>query len=92
MMSFLSPGLALSLLISTAFGAAFHLWRGEGYTRLLRYLLAAWGGFALGQLVAWLSGWQFVVIGQVHLLEGIVGSLLLLILASWLDFRLPLEE
>lgn len=87
MMSLLSPGLALSILVSTACGAAFHAWRGEGYARLLRYLLAAWSGFALGQFVAWLAGWEFAAIGQVHVIEGWVGSMGVLILASWLKLK-----
>jgi hypothetical protein len=86
-MGLISPGMVLSILISTMCGAAFHAWRGDGYGRLLRYLLAAWAGFTLGQLAAWLSGWQFAMIGQVHLLEGVTGSLVLLLLASWLKLK-----
>jgi hypothetical protein len=87
MMSFVSPGVALSILISTACGAAFHAWRGEGYGKLLWYLLLAWVGFALGQLVAWLAAWQFVMVGEVHIVEGLVGSIMLLILASWIKLK-----
>ncbi len=87
MMSIVSPGVALSILISTACGAAFHAWRGEGYVKLLWYLLLAWIGFALGQLVAWLAAWRFVMIGEVHPIEGVIGSLVLLILASWIKLK-----
>jgi len=83
-MSLISPGLALSAVLSTAYGAVFHLWRGGGYGVLLRYLIAAWGGFALGQLAGWLGGWTFLMVGQVHMLEGTLGSGVLLIIASWL--------
>jgi ribose/xylose/arabinose/galactoside ABC-type transport system permease subunit len=83
-MSLISPGLALSVILATAYGAAFHLWRGGGYGMLVRYLLAAWCGFALGQLVGWLGGWEFVMVGQVHLLEGTLGSGLLMTIARWL--------
>jgi len=64
-MSLISPGLALAVILATTFGAVFHLWRGGGYGMLVRYLLAAWGGFALGQLVGWLGGWEFALVGQV---------------------------
>lgn len=87
MLELISPGLALSILISTACGAAFHAWRGEGYGRLVRYLLAAWLGFALGQLVGWLGGWEIGLIGHVHVAEGVAGSLLMLVLASWLKLK-----
>ena len=83
-MSLISPGLALSVLLATAIGAVFHLWRGGGYGMLVRYLLAAWGGFALGQLAGWLGGWEWAMVGQVHLLEGTLGSGLVLVIVHWL--------
>jgi hypothetical protein len=83
-MSLISPGLALSVLLATAYGAAFHLWRGGGYGMLVRYLLAAWGGFALGQLAGWLGGWELAMVGQVHVLEGTLGSGLVLVIVHWL--------
>ncbi len=83
-MSLLSPGLALCVLLATAYGAAFHLWRDGGYGMLVRYLLAAWGGFALGQLAGWLGGWEFAMVGQVHVLEGTLGSGVLLMIVRWL--------
>ena len=83
-MSLISPGLAMSALVATAYGAAFHLWRGGGFGMLLRYLIAAWAGFALGQVIGWLGGWEFVMLGQVHILEGTLGSIVLLLIAYWL--------
>jgi len=83
-MSLISPGLALSALVATAYGAAFHLWRGGGFGVLLRYLVAAWAGFAAGQVVGWLGGWEFLMLGQVHVLEGTLGSGALLMIAYWL--------
>jgi hypothetical protein len=80
----ISPGLAISALLATAYGAAFHLWRGGGFRNLARYLLAAWTGFALGQLVGWLGGWEFLMLGQVHVVEGTLGSAVLMVLAHWL--------
>ncbi len=83
-MSLISPGLALSALLATAYGAAFHLLRGGDYGRLARYMLAAWAGFALGQVAAWLAGWEFAMIGEVHVVEGTLGSLLLMVIVHWL--------
>ena len=51
---------------------------------LLRYLAAAWAGFAAGQVVGWLEGWEFLMLGQVHVLEGTLGSLVLMMLVYWL--------
>lgn len=83
-MSLISPSLALAVILATAYGAAFHLWRGGGYGMLVRYLLAAWGGFVLGQLVGWLGGWELAMVGQVHVLEGTLGSGVLLVIIHWL--------
>ncbi len=83
-MILISPGLAMSALLATAYGAAFHLWRGGGSRMLLRYLIAAWGGFALGQAIGWLGGWEVAMLGQVHVLEGTAGSLALMLIAYWL--------
>ena len=76
--------MVLSMLISTACGAAFHAWRGEGYGKLAWYLLAAGLGFALGQLAGWLIGWDIAMIGHVYMLEGLAGSLTMLVLSSWI--------
>ncbi len=84
-MSLISPGLAISALVATAYGAAFHLWRGGGLGMLLRYLIAAWAGFAVGQIAGWLGGWEFLMLGQVHVLEGTLGSLVLMMLVHWLS-------
>jgi hypothetical protein len=89
-MSLISPGLAISALIATAYGAIFHLWRGGGFGMLLRYLIAAWAGFALGQVMGWLGGWEFMMLGQVHVLEGTLGSVVLMLIAYWLIA--PLSE
>ena len=78
---FISPGLALLRFWQLPTARRFHLWRGGGYGMLLRYLVAAWGGFALGQLVGWLGGWELVMVGQVHVLEGTVGSGVVLMIA-----------
>ena len=83
-MSLISPGLAMSALVATAYGAVFHLWRGGGFGMHLRYLVAAWGGFALGQLIGWLGGWEFLMLGQIHVLEGTLGSVVLMFMMSWL--------
>jgi len=88
-MSLISPGLALAVILATAYGAAFHLWRGGGYGHLARYLLAAWVGFALGQAVGWLSGWPVGLVGQVYVLEATLGSAVFLVLMSWLSLPAP---
>ena len=80
----LSPPLILSLIIASAYAAFFNLWQGGSARDLLIYLLACWLGFAIGELVGDLLGLDILMIGQIHVLEGTVGSLVLLFLAKWL--------
>jgi hypothetical protein len=79
------PALVLATLLSTAYGAAFHLVAGGRVGRLLLYLAAAWAGFALGQVVG--AGWDNgpLHIGEVYLASATLGSWLALLLAHWLS-------
>lgn len=78
----MTPALVLSALISTAAGLIYHLVRGGGVQRILLFVIAAWIGFAVGQLIGSLLHSQLLVIGEVHVLEGLIGSLIALILAG----------
>jgi hypothetical protein len=76
------PALLLSGLISTAYGALFHLWRGGDVRRLALFLVAAWIGFGLGQLAGALIGWNGAMLGDVHFAEATVGSWLALLVVN----------
>jgi len=80
----LSPALALSAILASMYGCVFHLWRGKTLWELVLYLVASGLGFALGQIVGNRIGWDWLMLGQVHLLEASAGSILLLILVHWL--------
>ncbi len=80
----LSPPLILSILLSTAFAALFNLWQGGNQRDLVIYLVAAWLGFALGELLGdWLA-LDLLMIGQIHVVEASLACGLLLFLARWL--------
>lgn len=84
MSNLLSPPLVLSLIIASAYAAIFTLWQ-RGSTRdLLIYLLTCWLGFAIGELIGDAVGLDILMIGQIHVVEGTFGSILLLFLAKWL--------
>ncbi|MER3459439.1 MAG: hypothetical protein C4309_13125 [Chloroflexota bacterium] len=78
------PALVLAGLLSTAYGAAFHLVAGGGLRRLLLYIVAGWVGFALGQFAGVYGDTDPLRIGQVHVVSATLGSWLALILAHWL--------
>lgn len=81
----MSPALLLSIIVAVALGLAYHLWRGGGFARLLISIAAAWAGFAAGHLIGQLFGWQLVVIGELHMVEGLIGAMLVLVLVNRAD-------
>lgn len=79
------PTIILGFIISTLFGALFHLWRGGGAVRLLFYLLLGWVGFWLGQGFASKLGWTFDKLGPIHIGTASLGSILFLLAGYWLS-------
>lgn len=76
------PALLLSALLATAYGAAFHFWRGGDLRRLGLFLVAGWVGFGLGQLAGLLIDWNGAMLGEVHLVEATIGSLIALLVVN----------
>ncbi len=81
----ISPTLILGLIISTLYGAAFHLWRGGGIGRLIFYLILAWCGFWTGQFLASQLGLTLWSVGSLHLGFATLFSLLFLAVGYWLS-------
>ncbi|HIC94471.1 MAG TPA: hypothetical protein EYP09_09525 [Anaerolineae bacterium] len=84
MPALLSPPLVLSLVIASAYAAVFNLWQGGRAKKLPLHLVASWLGFGIGELAGDLLGLDVAMIGQIHVLEGSLGSWLLMFLAKWL--------
>jgi hypothetical protein len=83
----LSPAIVLSAILSAMYGCAFHLWVGHTLQELVLYLVASGLGFALGQIMGERIGLEWLMLGQVRLLETAGGSFALLLLARWLRVR-----
>jgi len=79
------PALILGFLVSTFYGAAFHVWRGGGAGRLLLYLLLGWAGFWAGHFLAVRMGWTLYSIGPLRLGTATIGSLAFLCIGHWLS-------
>lgn len=87
-----SPGFMFAFLLSTAYGAGFHLLFGGSVRKLALYLGAAWIGFALGQWVGAVFELSMLDVGPVHAFTASLGSWLALLLSHWLGKeRHPLE-
>ncbi len=79
------PSIFLGLVLSTLYGALFHLWRGGNAGRLLLYLLLAWIGFWIGQLVGNYLDASFDKLGQLHLFFSSLVSVVFLAVGYWLS-------
>ncbi|MBN2147839.1 MAG: hypothetical protein JW726_10640 [Anaerolineales bacterium] len=80
-----TPMLLLGFILSTLYGAIFHLWRGGGAGRLLFYLILSWIGFWAGHLIANALGWTFDSVGQLHLGSATLASAIFLGVGYWLS-------
>jgi hypothetical protein len=76
------PAILLAGMLSTAYGALFHLWRGGPLRRLALFVAAAWIGFAAGQVAGNLLAWDGAMLGEVHLVEATLGSLIALLIVN----------
>jgi len=79
------PGFLFGVLISTLYGAAFHLWRGGGLGKLILYLVLGWAGFWIGHILGVQLDWSFASIGPLRLGTATVFSLLFLAIGHWLS-------
>ena len=73
------------MLVSSLYGTLFHLVRGGGFSRLLLYLILAWVGFWIGQVLADFLGWTFISIGPLHLGMATISSLIFMLVGYWLS-------
>lgn len=78
------PAYLLVLLLALLCAALFHLWRGRRWSDLLVALLAALVGLSLGQIIGPRLGIEFLRIGQVYVLVGVIFAWALMLAASWL--------
>lgn len=81
-MNTIASGLVLGFLLSTIYGALFHLIVGGRPRKLLLYVVASWVGFAFGHFLGDLLGFELLKLGAIHLLAASIGSWLALTI-SW---------
>jgi uncharacterized membrane protein YeaQ/YmgE (transglycosylase-associated protein family) len=70
--------LITALVISIVLGFGFSFFRGASLGRLIISVAASIAGFYFGQFIAGVFHWNFVMWNGLHLIEGVVGSLLAL--------------
>ncbi|GAB4570537.1 MAG: hypothetical protein Kow0077_04860 [Anaerolineae bacterium] len=82
-----SPSVAFAFIIATMLGAAFHLIVGGDIRRLALFLLCAWLGFALGQVLGVLLDVRLLQVGVLRLLPAGTGAFVLMMGANILTAR-----
>ena len=79
------PSLLFALLLAFLYGALYHFFRNGGFWRLVLYLGLSVIGFALGHLIGWWRGWEFMAMGSLNLGMSTIGSVLVLLAGDWLS-------
>ena len=78
------PAIFFGMVLSTAYGTAFHFWKGGSLKKLFLYVLLAWLGFWIGHFVGGKIGWSFAAVGQINTGMATLGSALFLFVGEWL--------
>jgi len=60
------PTITFAFILATFYGAAFHVFAGGDVRRMALFMLAAWSGFALGQMLAVTLALDILVVGVLH--------------------------
>jgi hypothetical protein len=79
------PTIVFGVLLSTLYGAAYHLIRGGSLRRLLFFLVLAWAGFWLGDLLGWYMRWNFASAGVLNAGMGTVLSVAFLAVGDFIS-------
>jgi len=82
-MSQVASALVLGFLLSSAYGAGFHVMLGGPSRRIPLYLFAAWVGFGLGHFLGDLLGIELFKLGALHLFSASLGAWIGLISSWW---------
>jgi hypothetical protein len=76
------PTIVFGILLSTLYGAIYHLLRGGNTKTMLILILLAWIGFWLGDTLGWYMGWSFAGVGNLNAGMGTVLSLTFMLIGD----------
>lgn len=79
------PTIAFGFLIATVYGVIFHLIRGGGFGKLILYILLAWIGFWIGQILANQLDLTFLRLGPLNLGMATIFSFITILVGYWLS-------
>jgi len=81
---FSSPVFLLGSVLVTLWGALFHVLLGKRFADLVLYWFVGFIGFFVGQAMADILGFHWLLVGQLHFLEATVSCWLAMLIARWL--------
>ena len=81
---FASPVFLVGSTLATLWAAIFHLLFGRRIADLILYWFTGLIGFVIGQLMADVLGLRWLLLGQVHILEGTLACWIAMFVARWL--------
>lgn len=81
---FTSPMFLVSSALATLWAAMFHLLLGRKVVDLLLHWFIGLIGFGVGQAMAEVLGLRWLLVGQVHIIEGTLACWLAMLIARWL--------
>ncbi len=79
------PAIIFGVVLSSAYGAAFHFWKGGSLKRLFLYILLAWLGFWGGHFVGGQLKMDFAAVGPLNAGAATLGSAVFLFVGEWLS-------
>jgi hypothetical protein len=85
------PAIFFGVVLSSAYGTAFHFWKGGSLNKLLFYIFLAWVGFWAGHFIGAAIGWSFAAVGPINAGLATIGSLIVLLVGDWLG-RLEITQ
>jgi hypothetical protein len=81
---FTSPMFLVSSALATLWAAMFHLLLGRKVVDLILHWFIGLIGFGVGQAMAEVLGLRWLLVGQVHIIEGTLACWLAMLIARWL--------
>ncbi len=78
------PAILFGIVLSTAYGTAFHFWKGGSLKKLFLYVILAWLGFWIGHIVGSLLGWSFAAVGPINTGMATISAAIFLFVGDWL--------
>ena len=79
-----SPVFLLGSTFATLWAAIFHLLVGNKWPDLVLYWFIGLVGFGVGQSMAEALGLQWMLVGQLHLVEGTLACWIAMVVARWI--------